>query len=125
MQPLVRALAAGLAITFAAGCVFAPVSPPRGILWTDQTAPLFTGGGPGSVQGRADAHNILFLLGWGDAGLAAAMNDPTIPNGPIRQIRHTDYRIQNYLLIYQRYTTIVHGETTPAGPPAGAPEGRP
>ncbi len=100
------------------GCVFASVVPPRGILYTDQTAPLFPGGSPGSAEGRASAHNILFLVGWGNVGLDRAME-----NGGIRQVRHTDYRIENYALVYQRFTIIVKGETEPAdGPPGG---GRP
>lgn len=99
----IAALLAGTALL--TGCVFAPVVPPRGILFTDQSAPLFTGGRPGEKVGEASAHNILFLVGWGDSGLAAAMAD-----GGITEVRHTDYRIQNYLLIYQRYTTIVHGK---------------
>lgn len=95
------------------GCVFAPVAPPRGILYTDQQAPLFQGGRPGSAVGKATAHSILFMVGWGDAGLAAAMRD-----GNIKELRHTDYRIQNYFLIYQRFTLLAYGETevTPGGP---------
>lgn len=87
------------------GCVFAPVSPPRGILYNDQKAPLFPGGMPGSKEGVSSAHNILFLVGWGDASLTAALED-----GDISQLRHTDYRVQNYALIYQKYTTIAKGE---------------
>ena len=87
------------------GCVFASVAPPRGLLYTDQKAPLFSGRESGTKVGRADAHCILFLAGWGDAGLRAAMED-----GGITEIRHSDYRIQNYALIYQRYTTIAYGE---------------
>lgn len=105
-------LAAGLV----SSCVFAGVVPPRGILWTDQTAPLFPGGSPGTAEGRAYAHNILFLAGWGNAGLEAAMRD-----GGIQQVKHTDYRIQNYLLVYQRFTIIVRGETEPADFGGGRP----
>jgi hypothetical protein len=106
--PLVRCaqLAALLAGTsLFAGCVFAPVVPPRGILFNDQTSPLTTQGRAGSKEGRASSHNVLFLLGWGNSGLNAAME-----NGDIQEVRHVDYRIQNYLLLYQRYTTIVRGE---------------
>ncbi len=100
------------------GCVFASVVPPRGVIYTDQTAPLFPGGGPGTAEGRASAHNILFLVGWGNVGLDKAMK-----NGGIKQVSHTDYRIENYALIYQRFTIIVKGETEPReGPPGG---GRP
>ncbi len=88
------------------GCVFASVVPPRGILFTDQKAPLFRGGGePGPKEGHASAHNVLFLVGWGDSGLKSAMED-----GGITNLTHSDYRVQNYLLIYQKYTTIVYGE---------------
>ncbi|MCB2155313.1 TRL-like family protein [bacterium] len=97
-------LAIGL-VSLLGGCVFAPVVPPRGILYNDQTSPLFPGGTPGEKIGKASSHNILFLVGWGDSGMARA-----IENGGIQRVNHTDYRIQNYMLFYQRYTTIVHGE---------------
>lgn len=104
------------------GCVFASVAPPRGILYTDQKAPLFPGRAGGSLEGHASAHSVLFLAGWGDASLKAAMDD-----GGIRQVAHSDYRIQNYALIYQKFTLIVYGEEEvsgggPGGPPAGARE---
>lgn len=99
----IPALLAVAALTTA--CVFAPVVPPRGILFTNQTSPLFPGGRPGSKEGRASSYNILFLAGWGNSGLARAME-----NGEITEVRHTDYQIVNVLLIYQRYTTIVKGE---------------
>ncbi len=93
------------AVAMLSGCIFAPVVPPRGILFTDQKAPLFPGAKPGTKVGQASAHNILFLVGWGDSGLGAALRD-----GGITEVRHTDYRALNYLLVYQRYTTIVYGE---------------
>lgn len=108
MNALVRRFATGLmaaTLLLGTGCVFAPVVPPRGILWTDQKAPLFSGRAPGSKEGKSHAHNILFLAGWGDASMQKAMED-----GGITEVRHSDYRIQNYMLIYQRYTTIVYGE---------------
>jgi hypothetical protein len=99
----VGALMVAAALT--SGCVFASVAPPRGLIYTDQKAPLFSGREAGSKAGRADAHCILFLVGWGDSGLRAAMQD-----GGITEVRHSDYRIQNYMLIYQKYTTIAYGE---------------
>jgi len=99
----VSALMVAAALT--SGCVFASVAPPRGLIYTDQKAPLFSGREAGSKTGRADAHCILFLVGWGDSGLRAAMQD-----GGITEVRHSDYRIQNYMLIYQKYTTIAYGE---------------
>ncbi|MEO8376542.1 MAG: TRL-like family protein [Candidatus Sumerlaeota bacterium] len=95
------------------GCVFAPVVPPRGLLFTNQTSPLFPGGKPGSLKGRASSCSVLFLVGWGNSGLRKAMM-----NGGITELRHTDYQIQNYLLVFQKYTTIVYGE----GPASGLAE---
>lgn len=102
---VLRALGVVLLALFVSGCVFAPVVPPRGVLFNDQTSPLFPGGRPGTKEGRASSHSILFLVGWGNSGL-----DRAARNGGIVEIRHTDYRIQNYALVYQRYTTIVRGE---------------
>lgn len=109
MNRRLRAFAGGVAASLMAvaltGCVIAPVMPPRGLIYTDQKAPLFSGGKPGSKVGKSSAHSILFLVGWGDGGLAKALED-----GGISEVRHTDYRVENYLLFYQKYTTIVYGE---------------
>lgn len=94
-----------VAATLVSGCVIAPVMPPRGLIYTDQKAPLFPGGEDGSKVGKSSAHSVLFLVGWGDSGMKKAME-----NGGIKEIRHSDYRVENYLLFYQRYTTIVYGE---------------
>lgn len=94
-----------LVVILLSSCVFAPVVPPRGVLYNDQRSPLFPGGRPGSKEGKASSYSVLFLVGWGNSGLAEAMK-----NGDIKEVRHTDYRMVNYLLFYQRYTTIVYGE---------------
>lgn len=94
------------ATTLLSGCLFVPVSPPRGLLYNNQKAPLFQGQRPGSKTGKASNHNIMFLVGWGDSSLDTAMK-----NGDIRELRHTDYQFVNVGLgIYQRYTTIARGE---------------
>lgn len=107
MKRLVSKFALSLAgvTLLTAGCVFAPVAPPRGLIYTNQVSPLFPGGRPGSKEGRASSHNIAFLVGWGNSGLERAMK-----NGEITELRHTDYQILNVLLLYQRYTTIAKGE---------------
>jgi hypothetical protein len=109
-----RAILTVLAGLLVSGCAFAPVVPPRGVLYTDQKAPLFGGREPGSAEGRASAHSVLFAIAWGDCSVATAAR-----NGGIRQIKHLDYRLVNLGLIYQRFTTIVRGETTPAAGPQG------
>ena len=55
-----------------AGCAFAPVVPPRGLLYNDQRAPLFGGREPGSKEGRASATSVLMMVGWGDCSIKAA-----------------------------------------------------
>jgi len=102
-----------VAASLLSGCVFAPVVPPRGILYNNQKAPLFGGSVTGSKDGRASAHSVLFLVGWGDASLKRAAE-----NGGIKSIKNTDYQILNIALVYQKYTTIVRGEEeASSGPP--------
>ncbi|MCC5877965.1 MAG: hypothetical protein JJU11_17240 [Candidatus Sumerlaeia bacterium] len=112
--------------TALSGCIFASVAPPRGLIYTDQVAPLFPGGGAGEYTGRSSAHNIAFLAGWGDAGLRAAMQNAVDENEELDSIgdlvvRHSDYRAFNVLLLYQRYTTITYlnkkSEDNGGGPP--------
>lgn len=97
------------------GCVFAPVVPPRGILYTNQRSPLMPMGRPGQVEGRASSYSLMFLVAWGDSGLKRAM-----ANGEILDLRHVDYQIENYALVFQKYTTIAVGEKT-APPPMPIP----
>ncbi len=86
-------------------CATAPVIPPRGLLFTNQRAPLFPGKGTGTKEGRSSAYNILLLVGWGDASIHAAAQ-----NGGLVEIHHLDYEVCSFLFIYQRYTTIAYGE---------------
>jgi len=93
------------AVVVSSGCVVAPVVPPRGIFFTDQVAPLFEGGRTGSRRGESECKNVMFMVGWGDGGIRAA-----VENGNITEIRHVDYRFMNIGPFYQKYTTIVYGE---------------
>lgn len=131
MNHLARLTSSVVAIMGAAllsGCIFAGVAPPRGILYNDQVAPLFPGGGAGEFTGRSSAHNVAFLVGWGDGGLRAAMQNAVDENEELTSldqlvVRHSDYRAFNVLLLYQRYTTITYlnkreeGGNGPGGPP--------
>lgn len=89
------------------GCAMAGVTPPRGVLYTNQKAPMFGGRELGSTEGKASAHSVLMLFAWGDCSA-----DTAARQGGIRQIKHLDYHLLNIALIYQRFTTIVRGETT-------------
>jgi hypothetical protein len=87
------------------GCAFAPVVPPRGLLYNDQRAPLFGGKETGTKEGKASAYSVLMMVGWGDASLDAAAR-----NGSIKQVKHVDYELYSILGMYQKFTTIVRGE---------------
>jgi hypothetical protein len=94
-----------LIIAMLSGCAMAPVVPPRGILLTDQKAPLFGGRELGAKEGCASTYTILFLVGWGDSSITAAAR-----NGGITQIKQLNYDMFSILGLYQRYTTIVSGD---------------
>jgi hypothetical protein len=87
------------------GCAMAPVVPPRGILFTDQKAPLFGGHELGSKEGCSSSYCVLFLIGWGDSSITAAARE-----ADISQIKMMNYEMFSILGLYQRYTTIVRGD---------------
>jgi hypothetical protein len=89
-------------------CLVAPVIPPQGSIYSDLSAPLDTDldqADMGSKKGEASSKSILGLISWGDASTSAAAKD-----GSITTVKHQDYRIFNVLGIFQRYTTVVHGD---------------
>jgi TRL-like protein family len=98
-------LAALVLVLLITGCVFAPVNPPRGFIYTNQKAPLFPGNGGGEKVGEASTYSILLLVAWGDASITAAAKD-----GGITKIKQLDYQVFNILPIWQEYTTIVRGD---------------
>lgn len=102
---LASLFAAFIAMALLAGCAFTPVAPPRGIMYTDQSAPLFPASETGSLKGSASAHNILFLVGWGDCSIKAAA-----ANAGITKIKNTDYDLTNFFIFYQKFTVTVYGE---------------
>jgi hypothetical protein len=100
-------------LVFTAGCAVTPVIPPRGIAFTKQRAPLFPSAETGRFQGKAVAHNVLFLVGWGDCSIKRAAKNAGITN-----IKNIDYEMENYFIFYQKFTVIVYGERDrPAGLP--------
>lgn len=99
------ALTLATATLFLSGCAVTPVMPPHGLLFNDQKAPLFPGKEVGTYSGESSSQSILFLVAWGDSSMKAAMED-----GQLTSVKGSDYRIENYLLVFQRYTTIAHGE---------------
>jgi len=95
-------------VLLAMGCYSAPVMPPTGLIFMNVEAPVspaVAGQPMGARTGRASASSILGLFAWGDASVAAAVR-----NGGIVEPQHIDYEFFNILLIYQKFTTVVHGE---------------
>ncbi len=99
------ALISVLLVSVFSGCAFAPVVPPRGMMFNDQQAPLFGGRSTGSQKGEASAHNVMMLVGWGDCSI-----DTAAKNGGIKLIKNVDYGMFNIFIFYQRFTTVVYGE---------------
>ncbi len=104
MSRLMKLTALVVLAVVVVGCAQAPVMPPRGLIFADQKAPMFSGTATGSKTGMAVAFSAFGLVGWGDCSIEAAARA-----GGITQIRHVDYQSKN-VLGYQEFTTIVKGE---------------
>lgn len=80
-----------------------------GCLYSNVVAPLSTDLNKttlGKKEGRASTHSVLWLVSWGDAGVAAAAK-----NGGLVTVHHMDVEIQNFLFgLYTKETTIVYGD---------------
>lgn len=97
----------------------APVLPPPGFVYTNRKAPLSFGPTDfGSKSGRATSSQIglpplpfpgltmgLDLFAWGDASEQAAAAD-----GGMTEVKHTDYQLEVFLMIYRRFTLEAHGD---------------
>lgn len=81
-----------------AGCIYSNVVAP---LDTDMNRTAL-----GNKVGRASAWSVLWLVSWGDAGVAAAAK-----NGGLATVNHMDVEVQNILFgLYTKETTIVYGD---------------
>ena len=80
-----------------------------GCLYSNVVAPLDTDMNKttlGKTEGRASAYSVLWLVSWGDAGVAAAAK-----NGGLATVNHMDVEVQNILFgLYTKETTIVYGD---------------
>ena len=75
------------------------------MIYNNTTAPMFGGDGVGTKTGTAFSECVLGVAGWGDCSIEAAAKQ-----GGISKIMSTDYTIENYVGVYQKFTTIVHGQ---------------
>ncbi len=111
LKGLLLSVSALALLSLSSACALTPVAPPRGIMFTDQAAPLFPASETGSVKGSASAYNIMFMVGWGDCSVKTAAS-----SAGIRSIKNIDYELSNFFIFYQKFTVNVYGERTPEEP---------
>ena len=80
-----------------------------GCLYSNVVAPLSTDLNKttlGNKEGRASTHSVLWLVSWGDAGVAAASK-----NGGLTTMNHMDSEIFQVLYgLYTQETVVVYGD---------------
>ena len=80
---------------------------PGGTVYANLTSPMISPTGDTSYTktGSASTYSFLYLVAWGDGGLAKA-----VKNGDIKKIKMADMDIFNILGLYIKYTTHVYGD---------------
>jgi hypothetical protein len=90
------AIIAGLLLV--SGCAYVDVKSPLDVNLDRTTL--------GDKMGTAEAHSVLWLFAWGDAGYAAAA-----ANGGITTMRHADQEVFTVLFgLYTRWRVVVYGD---------------
>jgi len=98
--------------TISGGCIYANVNTP---LSYRSPTPLDVGGQLGQeVEGESCNHLVLWLVAWGDAGYAAAIDKAQESSGAqlIADVK-ADSSLFNILGVYQRNCTRVRGRAVP------------
>jgi TRL-like protein family len=87
-----------LSVVLLSGCLFSHVKAPYNINLDKSTL--------GHKEGKASAYSVLWLVSWGDVGIAAAAK-----NGAITTVTHMDQEVVNILFgLYTKTSTIVYGD---------------
>lgn len=92
----------------ASGCIYMDVKTP---LAYRAPTPADVGGPLGEdVSGEACSHAVLYLVGWGDGGYSAAVENAKAKHGAqlLADVR-ADVRLFNVLGVYQKRCTRVRG----------------
>ena len=90
------------------GCAAYVQAPVTGVLSTNVSGALGVGSGihkPHLKVGTASVTSFLGLFATGDASIRTACQ-----NGGIQQIHYIDYRAENSLGLFAKYTIYVYGE---------------
>ena len=102
----VLAAACATAILSLPACYSAPIMPPAGLLYSEINAPISIGPSDmGSRRGEATSIAVLGLFAYGDCSVKTAATE-----GGITTVKHLDYAYFNFLGLYQKFTTIAHGD---------------
>ena len=107
-KTLAGLLAAAAIVVTTVGCYQAPVMPPIGWVYSDIKAPLDfdqNNSTVGMTSGRSESMSILGLVALGDASIKTAAT-----SAGLQTIHGADYEYFNVLGIYQKFTTVVHGQ---------------
>ena len=103
-KTMAAALLASIALA-GSGCI-AVATPAVGTIYTDvHWGGQVTEAEESSKVGTSEATSILSLFATGDASVEAAKK-----NGGITKVSHVDYHTTNFLGIYGKIVTTVHGE---------------
>ncbi len=98
-----------LSLGCAAGYYRTPVQPAGGWAFARLEAPMSTNFDQGAMispkTGMATSESFLGFIALGDASLETAAK-----NGGISKIHCADYKFENILGLYSKFTTVVHGE---------------
>jgi hypothetical protein len=98
-----------LSVGCGAGYYRTPVQPAGGWLFARLEAPISTNYDAGAVvtmkSGSATSESFLGWIALGDASLTSAAK-----NGGISKIHYADYKFENILGVYSKFTTVVYGE---------------
>jgi len=98
-----------LSVGCAAGYYKTPVQPAGGWAFARVEGPIstnFDGGAPVTMKrGEAMAESFLGFIALGDCSLQGAAQ-----NGGVSNIRYADYKFENILGVYSKFTTVVYGD---------------
>lgn len=98
MRSITLATAALLSVVLLTGCLYSHVKSPYNINLNKSTL--------GHKEGKSSAYSVLWLVSWGDVGIAAAAR-----NGAITTVTHMDQEVVNILFgLYTKTSTIVYGD---------------
>ena len=91
-------LAVFVAMLLVTGCLYSHVKAPYDTHLDKETI--------GPKQGVASAYSVLWLVSWGDQGIAAAAK-----SGGIKRVTHMDQEVFSILFgLYTKTSTVVYGE---------------